>query len=25
VGLLYFLLAKLIGWVVDRLGDHLLK
>ena len=25
VGLLYFLLAKLIGWGVDRLGDYLLK
>ena len=25
VGLLYFLLAKLIGWGVDKLGDKLLK
>ena len=25
VGLLYFLLARLIGWGVDKLGDYLLK
>ena len=25
VGLLYFLLAKLIGWGIDKLGDFLLK
>lgn len=25
VGLLYFLLARLIGWAIDKLGDYLLK
>ncbi|MCR4825139.1 MAG: ABC transporter permease subunit [Bacteroidales bacterium] len=25
VGVLYFLLARLIGWTIDKLGDYLLK
>ena len=24
-GILYFLLARLIGWSIDKLGDYLLK